>query len=85
MPAAYDVTFQKVDFRSCLLTYADGEGTTEVYLEQSAVPECDWVGSEVDLNLQHKRLAQVLRNIQNWANEQGLRLKFCREDELGIS
>lgn len=80
----YKITFEKVHFRTKLLKYSDSLGTAEVYFEESAVPEYDWVGDEPSFSLAPKRLSEVLVNIHEWADEHGVKLKIWKKDELGI-
>ena len=82
--ASYSVSFEKVHFRTALLRYQDQQGESEVHLEQSAVPEYDWIGAEPDLHIGSERLQIVLARIQEWAQTNGLRIKFLPKGQLGI-
>ena len=84
MKQSYEVTFERVHFRTSLLKYSDAAGSTEAYFEQSAVPEYDWIGDEPSFALEPGRLADVLKNVHEWAAEQGMILKIWKQDELGI-
>lgn len=80
----YSVSLEKVHFRTMRLRYRDEEGMSEVFLEESAVPEYDWIGAEPDFELEPERLQTVLGRIREWANAKGLRIKIWPQNELGI-
>ena len=65
------------------LCYRDEVGTVEVFLEESAVPDYDWIGSEQDFELSAERLQTVLSRIQEWTQKQGIRIKIWPEDQPG--
>ena len=80
----YSVDLIKVHFRTVQLRYVDAEETIEVFLEESAVPEYDWIGAEPDFGVEGKRLRQILERIQEWAQDNNTRIKIWPEDQLGI-
>ena len=67
-----------------MLRYEDAEGVLETYLEQSAVPEYDWIGAEPDLDARGERLQRILSRIQKWADDNNTRIKIWPESELGV-
>ena len=80
----YSIELRKVHFRTVLLRYEDDEGVSEIYLEQSAVPEYDWIGAEPDLDAKGERLQRILSRIQEWAVDNDTRIKIWPKDQLGI-
>ena len=45
---AYSIQLELVHFRTSALHYAEAERHPRIYVEQSAVPDFDWVGLESD-------------------------------------
>ena len=82
--ADYSIDLTKVHFRGVRLRYVDASGIVEAILEESAVPEFDWVGAEPDLGIEGERLKQVLDRIQNWARQNNTRIKIWPKNQLGI-
>lgn len=80
----YSIEFEKVHFRTVLLRYKDANGDVEAYLEESVVPEYDWIGAEPDLGAEGERLQQILSRIQEWADNNNTRIKIWPEGQLGI-
>lgn len=80
----YSIEIEKVHFRTALLRYKDANGDVEAYLEESAVPEYDWIGAETDLDAEGERLQQILSRIQEWAYSKNTRIKIWAEGQLGI-
>jgi len=70
--------------RISLLIYKDREGIVEVYLEESAVPEYDWIGAEPDFKAEKNRLELILSHLKEWSGSQGLKIKIWAEGELGL-
>ena len=82
--STFNITFERVHFRTRLLVYQDDEGRIEAPFEESAVPEFDWIGAEPDFKVSDERLRRILPRIYEWADNAGLRLKIWKEHELGI-
>ncbi len=80
----YSIELSKVHFRTVLLRYKDANGVAEAYLEESAVPEYDWIGAEPDFGADGERLRQILSRIQEWADDNNTRIKIWPESQLGI-
>ena len=80
----HSIELTKVHFRTVLLRYTDANGIVEAYLEESAVPEYDWVGAEPDLGVEGERLQQILSRIEEWADDNNTRIKIWSESQLGI-
>ena len=70
----YEFNLKKVNMRSSLLSYKDNEGTVEVYLEESAVPEFDWIGAEPDFKENKERLKVILSRLKEWSKNQELKI-----------
>ena len=76
------VSLERVHFRTSQLTYRDVDGFTSIYVEESAVPEFDWVGTESELGLNGDRLDCVVQAINQWSTAQGIRIKLWSASEL---
>lgn len=84
MNEPYNIALEKVHFRTSRLRYSDSRGSVEVFLEQSAVPEYDWIGAELDFKVSAARLSEILPRIHEWASAQNLTLKIWPKDQLGV-
>ena len=84
MSERYEFSLKLVHFHSSLLTYKDRVETVEVYLEESADPEYDWIGAEPDFKVEKERLELILNRLKEWSVNQGINIKIWAKDELGI-
>ncbi len=84
MSKEYEFSLKQVHFRSSLLTYKDNEETVEVYLEESAVPEYNWIGAEPDFKVEKEKLEIILKRLKTWSETKNLNIKIWAENELGI-
>ena len=84
MSKEYEFNLEHVHFNSALLSYKDSLGLVEVYLEQSVVPDFDWIGAEPDFKVDEDRLAMILDRLGDWSCNLGLNIKIWAEDELGF-
>ena len=84
MSNEYEFNLEQVHFSSSRLSYKDSEGLVEVYLEQSTVPDFDWIGAEPDFKVDKDRLELILDRLVEWSCSMGLNIKIWTEDELGF-
>jgi len=84
MEDSYSISLEKVHFRTSRLRYSDSQGSVDVFLEESAVPEYDWIGAEPDFKVSAARLSDILPRIHEWASARNLTLKIWPKNQLGV-
>jgi hypothetical protein len=78
----YSIQLERVGFRTCALHYKESGRYLRVYLEESALPEFDWVGLNNDLrfwtepNIPSSEDEQkvILNRLEQWCSESGARI-----------
>ena len=80
----YSIRLECVDFRTCALHYKQSGRYLTVYLEQSAIPEFDWVGLDSDFQYwtvpsiqtseQERKL--ILGSLELWCSQNGIKISI---------
>ncbi len=81
----YSVRLERVDLRTCALHYQQSGRYLMVYVEQSAVPEFDWIGSADDLRywtapsiyISEQERELILSRLAQWSSQSGIKIHMA--------
>jgi hypothetical protein len=87
----YSIRLEQVDFRTCALVYKRSDLCLLVYVEQSAVPEFDWVGLDDDfrhwttprLDISEEERKLILSRVEQWSAQNGVKIYIGSHADWG--